>query len=145
MIAGRIVDELACRQVWRVPSLMIPITVAEPCAWRSRLGELGDALLEFGGTVRSAEFDGDESCAAVEEVDVSVVEAGEQQAAVKVDDFCVGASEFADGCVVTDGDDFVAVERDGVRDWLRWIFGPDFAVDENQAGFVRVRCGTANA
>ena len=116
VIAGRVVDQLVCRQVGRIPALMIPVAVAEPCAWRARLGELRDALREFGGTVGCAEFDGDERSAAVEEVNVRVVESGEQQAAVEVDDLGVGAGELADGGVVADGEDRVAVERDGVRD-----------------------------
>ena len=76
---------------------------------------------------------------------MGVVEAGKKQAAVEVDDFGVGAGELADGCVVADGEDRVAIERDCVRDRESGILGPDFAVDENDAGFVRVRCGTGKA
>src|SRR5580704_8443378 len=78
-------------------------------------------------------------------MDVSVVESRQQQAAVEIDDFRVGAGELTDRCVVADGEDLVAVKRDRMRDRQRGILGPDFAVDQNQAGFFGVRCGTANA
>src|ERR1700736_2364150 len=77
-------------------------------------------------------------------MDVRVVEAGEEQASLEVDDLCVRAGQLADGGVVPDGQNNGTVERHGFGNRLGGILRPYLAVDEDDASVLSGSHGTDN-
>ena len=122
------VDELAIGQDGRIPALMVPGAAANPGAGGEGFGVAGDAVAEIGLAGGVAELDGDEGSAAGQEVNVSIIESGQKQAAGEVDGAGAGAGELADLRVAADGEDGVAVEGHGLRHGLRRIHRPNLAI-----------------
>jgi hypothetical protein len=124
---------------------MIPKAVAKPCAFGKRSSELSNAVLELSLAVGSAKVHADERTAADEEVDVGVVEAGQEKAATELDDASVGPGEFSNRCTVTNREDPGTVERHRLGGGLRGIFGPNLSVDKDQTRLRRRRTAIAGA
>ena len=125
--------------------MMIPKAIAKPRTFGQGSGELSDALLELGLAVGGAEVDGDQRSTTYEEMDVGVIEARKEEVTMEIDDAGIGAGEFADGCVVADGENAGTVERYSLGGGLRGILSPDLGVEEDQGRLLCRRSAAAGA
>src|SRR5262249_53703338 len=132
---GGVVDQLTRGQGGRRPALIVPVAAEDPFA-RLRSRALGDPPRELGRRAGVLQVDVLELRAAVDEVDVRVVEAGNHTTPAAVDRLRVRAAPSRGDVLVADVDDALADDRQrgGVR--LLRVAGPDGGVadDEGSGG-----------
>ena len=131
-VVGRyVVDELMIGQGGWGPAFMVPGAIFDPAAFGGGLGEFGDTATELGLAGGIGEMNADDLFAAPRDVDVGVVEAGEQEAAVEVYDFVRRKGQLEHGFGGADGEDFISTDGYGFCPLLGENAGPDCAVDED--------------
>src|SRR5215470_16668470 len=96
--------------------------------------EVGDAFLEVFERVRADEADLVDGWTG--EVEVRVLEAGDDEAAVEINDRGVVGSQLLDVGVRADCDQFVSCDGEGLGTRLRVVAGPDFAVQEDAVDMI---------
>ena len=139
---GDVVNQRAGGQFRRCPALVVPVTAEYPFA-RSRTRTFSDAPREFRLRRRIFEGDAFKLGAAVNQVQVRVVETGDDAPESGVDHLGVGASPMLDLVSAADIGDSVADDRDRRGRRLLRIAGPDSAVGNDDvrrdAGRPRAR------
>ena len=91
------VDQLMRRQCGRCPPRVVPQAVAHPRALGQRLGVVPDPAAELLGTGRVAQLHAGQRVAAVEEVNVRIVESRHDASSAEVDDLDTRRGQFANG------------------------------------------------
>ena len=126
-----LVDHRAMRKL-TAPKLMIPIAPGDPRPWRDGVSELSDASGKFFGSVGIAQLHRGELETAVEEVDMRVDEARNDESSRGVDDTRLSNSR-ADRNTRANRHDATALDENRLRGRVVGIAGPDFGIQQSEA------------
>src|SRR6185369_6427510 len=97
--------------------LIVPVAAQQPLAFRSARNVLGNFLDESFFRSSALEVDLFKSRATRDEVHMGIVEAGQKQAAARIDNAGRGSSPVLDLSVGTDCNDAIAEHSDGLSIW----------------------------
>ena len=115
-----------------LPAFVVPVAVQDPGAFREARGVLADPFRELRFVLRVAQVDGEQAEAAVEEVDVRVIEARSDESPLEVDDPGVLRSEGANRRLAPRREHAVARDRESRLEPA--LLHVDAAVDEDRVG-----------
>ena len=136
---GDRIDQLFGGQLGWIPLGFIPIATHDPLAFRGLLDLLTDAagkLLGAGGVIELYRV---ELQATTNEMNVRIVEAGQQQFTSGVNHAGVGAVPRFNIGVGADTDDAVAQNSDGLSRGIDLVHSPDLGVgDDEICGWLRL-------
>ena len=88
------VDPLMGRKYDRAPLLLVPIAINDPLARGPGARIIGDALRELFAAGDIAQLDAGQSLTAPEEVNMRIVETGDDAAASQIQHLCPGAGKL---------------------------------------------------
>ena len=116
---------------------MVPIATGDPTTFRNLRRKRLDPRGKLLRRISIAQVDARELKTAAEKMRVRVVETGQEQTLMRVDDARVWTSKFPDVVSRADGDDTVRVGRHGFGGWLRRVHRVDDGVDDDGVGHER--------
>ena len=128
------INQLFGGELRRAPFCFVPVAAEEPLAFRSLRGALRDAASKFlraGGVVQLYVV---ELRAARHEVDVGIVETGQEAVPCCVDRLRIGSPPGIDILIGAHGDDSIAQDCNGFRLGVVAIHGPDSCVADDEVG-----------
>src|SRR2546423_15154888 len=111
---------------------MIPTAACDPTPFRRLRRELPDADGDLRRTRRVAQTDACEMKAAVNEMDVRVVEAGQDERALRVNRARARARHAPYLFIRPDSNDASAIERHGFRQRLLLVHRMDVRIDDDE-------------
>jgi hypothetical protein len=140
MVAGHGIDELSRGEPLAGPGLVVPVPLEDPRPLRQRLRVVTEAVGEVGLVPGLAKVHREQAEAAVEEVDVSVVEAGHDEASLQLDDPGLRPDEGGD-VDVAHGKDALAPQGDR-SSLAQALARPHAAAAEDDVGRLSERHAT---
>ncbi len=132
IVRCHIVNQLMRGELSGSPALVVPIAIQDPFAFRPASCEFSDFFPEFLRTGSLMQLHARDPVATHIEMNMSVVETGNDTASLKVNHFCLGTCQLENCLAVTNLDDAIALDGDRLGFRLPGIPCPDFAVYQDE-------------
>ena len=110
---------------------VVPAAAKDPVVPRTLSGILPQSFLNVGGVLKALEIHAPQTEGAIQEMNVAVDNARKHKLSAGVDDLGTHAAPTLNFGIVSNGNDFSAVNRHGLSPWLLGIFGVNVSVNDD--------------
>src|SRR5689334_6184563 len=136
------VEHLASGQLRRIPLLLVPVASGDPFTSGCRFRAIGDAFRELLRRGGARQFYAVELNTTVDEVDVSVIEPGQDEVLMRVENPCAGTSPGVDFRHAADGNDATADNRQSLSARPCLVDRVELSIGHDEiGGWTRLRSG----